>query len=305
MSYLLSKMIAKIILGVNYILDKIFKKKNLRFYIYEILRENYIEKIINGKKTLFFCPGTETKRRTESIFTKEPETIKFIDNFDKNIEDRKKDLIFFDIGTNIGLYSIYASQKINNIKVFSFEPSFQNLSILSKNVGINNLSNKISILPFSLTENNNKVPFFSSEFYETKDKEGGAINYFGNLNNLFVDENNMDKALIYKTFGTNLDYLIEENIVPIPDAIKIDTDGQELKILRGSKNLLKSCENLKIQIELDEKNINDFKEIVKMLELNGFKFINKLRNDNYHKNIKFSEVYNYLFEKKDKELNVN
>ena len=54
----------------------------------------------------------------------------------------------------------------------------------------------------------------------------------------------------------------------------------------------------KIQIELDEKNINDFKEIVKMLELNGFKFINKLRNDNYHKNIKFSEVYNYLFEKK-------
>ena len=42
-----------------------------------------------------------------------------------------------------------------------------------------------------------------------------------------------------------------------------------------------------------------------MLELNGFKFINKLRNDNYHKNIKFSEVYNYLFEKKDKGLNVN
>ena len=51
--------------------------------------------------------------------------------------------------------------KIKNIKVFSFEPSFQNLSILSKNVGINNLSNKISISFFS-TENNNKVPFFSS-----------------------------------------------------------------------------------------------------------------------------------------------
>ena len=30
MSYLLSKMIAKIILGVNYILDKIFKKKKLK-----------------------------------------------------------------------------------------------------------------------------------------------------------------------------------------------------------------------------------------------------------------------------------
>ena len=114
----------------------------------------------------------------------------------------------------------------------------------------------------------------------------------------------MDKALIYKTFGTNLDYLIEENIVPIPDAIKIDTDGQELKILRGSKNLLKSCENLKIQIELDEKNINDFKEIVKMLELNGFKFINKLRNDNIIKILSFPK-YIIIYLKKDKELNVN
>lgn len=305
MTYLLSKIIAKIILAFNFILDKIFKKKNFRFYLYEILRENYIEKTINGKRTFFFCPGTETKRRTESIFTKEPETIQFINNFDKNIKNRNEDLIFFDVGTNIGLYSIYASQKIKNIKVFSFEPSFQNLSILSKNVGINNLSNKISILPFSLTENINKVPFFSSEFYETIGKEGGAINYFGNLNKLFVDENNMDKALIYKTFGTNLDYLIEENIVPLPDAIKIDTDGQELKILRGSKNLLKNCKNLKIQIELDEKNANDFNEIVKILELNGFTFINKLRNDNYYKNLKFTGVYNYYFEKKEKSLNVN
>ena len=66
----------------------------------------------------FFCPGTETKRRTESIFTKEPETIKFIDNFDKNIEDRKKDLIFFDIGTNIGLYSIYISKNKKYQSIF-------------------------------------------------------------------------------------------------------------------------------------------------------------------------------------------
>ena len=250
------------------------------------------------RKHFFSVPVLKLKEEQKVFLQKNLKQLNSLIILIKILKIEKKDLIFFDIGTNIGLYSIYASQKIKNIKVFSFEPSFQNLSILSKNVGINNLSNKISILPFLLTENNNKVPFFSSEFYETKDKEGGAINYFGNLNNLFVDENNMDKALIYKTFGTNLDYLIEENIVPIPDAIKIDTDGQELKILRGSKNLLKSCENLKIQIELDEKNINDFKEIVKMLELNGFKFINKLRNDNYHKNIKFSEVYNYLFEKK-------
>ena len=49
----------------------------------------------------------------------------------------------------------------------------------------------------------------------------------------------MDKALIYKTFGTNLDYLIEENIVPIPDAIKM-TQMPRIKDL-WIKNSFKSC----------------------------------------------------------------
>ena len=105
--------------------------------------------------------------------TKEPETINFINNFIKiNNKDKNKDLIFFDIGSNIGLYSIYASQTIDKIKVYSFEPSFNNLSILSKNISINNLNNKVFIMPFSVTENKESKPFFPSKFYETMDQEG-------------------------------------------------------------------------------------------------------------------------------------
>ena len=177
MSYLLSKMIAKIILGVNYILDKIFKKKNLRFYIYEILRENYIEKIINGKKTLFSVPVLKLKEEQKVFLQKNLKQLNSLIILIKILKIEKRSNFFWYWYKHRSLFYL-ASQKINNIKVFSFEPSFQNLSILSKNVGINNLSNKISILPFSLTENNNKVPFFSSELYETTDKEGGAINYF-------------------------------------------------------------------------------------------------------------------------------
>ena len=70
MSFLLSKIIAKVIFGINYILDKIFKKKNLRFYIYEILRENYIEKIINGKKTLFSVPVLKLKEEQKVFLQK-------------------------------------------------------------------------------------------------------------------------------------------------------------------------------------------------------------------------------------------
>ena len=245
--------------------------------------------------------SSETKRRADTILTKEPETINFINNFIKiNNKDKNKDLIFFDIGSNIGLYSIYASQTIDKIKVYSFEPSFNNLSILSKNISINNLNNKVFIMPFSVTENKESKLFFPSKFYETMDQEGGAINYFGEINKLFVDSSkNRNNFLTYSTFGTSLDNLIDEKIIPLPDVIKIDTDGQELKILRGSRNLLKNCRTLKIQIELNEKDIAHFGESLKILESSGFIFLKKLRNEDYHKNKKFYKIYNYYFEKKE------
>lgn len=307
MTNLISKFFYKLIVFLNFIIEKLFKRKNFRFYIYELLRNNNIKKILNNKITIFFCPSSETKRRIDTILTKEPETIDFINNFVKiKNKDKNKDLIFFDIGSNIGLYSIYASQVIDKIKVYSFEPSFNNLSILSKNISMNNLNEKIFIMPFSVTEKKESRPFFPSNFYETMDQEGGAINYFGEINNLFVDSSkNKNNFLTYSTFGTSLDDLIEEKIIPFPDVIKIDTDGQELKILRGSRNLLKNCRTLKLQIELNEKDIAHFDESLKILKANEFVFLKKLRNDEYHKNEKFSEVYNYYFEKKETRLNVN
>ena len=307
MTYLISKFFYKLIVSLNFIIEKLFKRKNFRFYIYELLRNHYVKKMLNNKVTIFFCPSSETKRRVDTILIKEPETIDFINNFTeiKN-KDEANDLIFFDIGSNIGLYSIYASQTIDKIKVYSFEPSFNNLSILSKNISMNNLNEKIFIMPFSVTEKKESRPFFPSNFYETMDQEGGAINYFGEINKLFVDSSkNKNNFLTYSTFGTSLDNLIDEKVIPFPDVIKIDTDGQELKILRGSRNLLKNCRTLKLQIELNEKDIAHFDESLKILESNKFVFLKKLRNDEYHKNEKFSEVYNYYFEKKEARLNVN
>ena len=307
MTYLISKFFYKLIIFFNFIIERLFKRKNFRFYIYELLRNNNVKKILNNKKTIFFCPSSETKRRIDTIFTKEPETIDFINSFtETSNKDKDKDLIFFDIGSNIGLYSIYASQRIDKIKVYSFEPSFNNLSILSKNISINHLNEKIFIMPFSVTEKKENRSFFSSKFYETMDQEGGAINYFGEINKFFVDSSKKtERHLIYSTFGTSLDDLINEKVIPLPDMIKIDTDGQELKILRGSRNLLKNCSKLKIQIELNEKDIADFDESFKILESNGFNYLKKLRNNDYHKNEKFSKVYNYYFEKKESRLNVN
>ena len=73
--------------------------------------------------------------------TKESETIQWIDNFKQN------DLLW-DIGSNVGVFSLYAAAK--NLKVISFEPSPGNYYIFSKNVEINHFDKLISIYPIAI-----------------------------------------------------------------------------------------------------------------------------------------------------------
>ena len=47
----------------------------------------------------FFCPGRIPLFRAETFKTKEPETIEWIDSF-------KKNSVFWDIGANVGIYSL-------------------------------------------------------------------------------------------------------------------------------------------------------------------------------------------------------
>ena len=51
----------------------------------------------------------------------------------------------------LGCIQFMQHKKIDNIKIFSFEPSTSNLRVLSRNIFLNNLSEKISISQFPLT----------------------------------------------------------------------------------------------------------------------------------------------------------
>ena len=59
---------------------------------------------INNIDVKFFCPNPLLISRIENFFIDEPETIDWINKF-----DHKKKIEFWDIGANIGQYSIYAA----------------------------------------------------------------------------------------------------------------------------------------------------------------------------------------------------
>ena len=87
--------------------DKIiikFTKNSFLTVLKEFIEEDSYTAInILAKKITFFTPTKITKWRVDTFFSKEPETLEWIDSF-KNTNK----IIFWDIGSNIGLYSIYA-----------------------------------------------------------------------------------------------------------------------------------------------------------------------------------------------------
>ena len=245
----------------------------------------YLKKNISNKKISFFTPSELIKWRVKTILDKEPETISWINEF----KDRS---IFWDIGANVGLYSIYAASKRKRIKVFSFEPSSSNLRTLSRNISINNLQNKINIVPFALSKNKNKFLLLK----ESSFNEGGALNSFG-VNYNFSGKKFFSKNS-YNTFGTSLDNLIKLKILKVPNYIKIDVDGIEDLILAGAKNLLLNKKIKSILIEINDKFKVQKKEILKIIKKKKFQLISKSRNEDFYSNKDFSGIYNYIFTKK-------
>ena len=65
-----------------------------------------MEITLKNHKIKFFVPNKLTHYRASTILNKEPETIEWIENFEKKNNEK---IIFWDIGANVGLYSIYAA----------------------------------------------------------------------------------------------------------------------------------------------------------------------------------------------------
>lgn len=246
---------------------------------YKILISNYLAKFssylevktLNGK-LFFFAPNYLIKWRVDTFFTKEPETLKWIDEF-------KENEIFWDIGANIGLYAIYAAKK--KLKVICFEPSTNNTRILSRNISKNNMHNQIYLFPIALTDVENKFLTMN----ESNIVEGSAHNSFGQ--NLDYEGKSFEPKCKYSIFGTSIDRIIKDRILEKPNHIKIDVDGFEHLILSGARNLLSTNELKTVLIEINENYKEQFEKILQIFKSYNFSIIKKTNLG--------GNFYNYVF----------
>jgi len=86
-------------------------------------------------------PNPQIRSRNLTFSTKEPATLRWI-------EAMSKDAILWDVGANAGLYSVLAARR--GIDVVAIEPSALNCEFLVRNTSLNDVCERILVVPLAL-----------------------------------------------------------------------------------------------------------------------------------------------------------
>lgn len=213
-----------------------------------------------GVRMIFTTPNSLCRYRVESFSTKEPDTLEWI-------EEMPIGSILWDIGANVGLYSIYAAMA-RDCKVFAFEPSVFNLELLARNINLNKAQQKIVIMPIALTD---KIG--SSLFNMSSTAWGGALSTFGEDFDQHGDV--LQSTFQYETMGISMTDAHNLLKIPLPKYIKVDVDGIEHFILRGGFEILKIVES--VLIEIDDDFVEQAEESIRILQNVGLTLLRKCR----------------------------
>jgi FkbM family methyltransferase len=147
----------------------------------------------------------------------------------KVINEIRENDVFLDIGSSVGLFSLLAAYKANSGKVVSIEPDNENLAALIQNYKINRKNNFI-VCNIAAGAEKGEMSLFTngSNDYSPSLK---PVNGISNFVKIKVD---------------SIDNLISDDIIPIPNLVKIDIEGAEFIALQGMKSLLTSVNRPRI-----------------------------------------------------------
>lgn len=213
----------------------------------------------------FVTPNADVSHRVKVFWTKEPETVRWIDTFGP-------DDIFYDIGANIGLYSLWGGRRC---RTFCFEPHAANFEILNENIHRNGLSNQVTAYCCSVFDK----PHIGTLFCRRKDA-GASLSSFEEK----VDDwlRPYDFPFIQGSLSVTLDWIT--SILPKPTHIKIDVDGLEHKVIAGG-SCVKDCSS--VMIELNH-TLPEHQQVFDTLHSWGFKIVVE-QGENESRTILFSK----------------
>ncbi len=209
----------------------------------------------NHAKIRLLCPNRKTHWRADTFLTKEPSTLGWIDKFSEGS-------VMWDVGANVGLYSLYAASR--NVNVLSFEPIPENYRLLCENIRLNELGNLISPFAVALTDST------GLGYLEISDFDAGSAFATFREGNLGSHGTVGKTATIMATQGFSIDDFVAVFHPPFPNHIKIDVDGIEDKVFRGAAKTFMDARLLSVTVEGDHSRPDQLMFIMETMLAAGF-----------------------------------
>ena len=214
--------------------------------------------------------------RAKTFFDKEPETLEWIDSM-------SGDDVLYDVGSNVGIYSLYAA--IKGLNVYAFEPESLNYAELNKHIYNNNLSEKIKAYNIGLADKTVFDQLNLSTF-----KKGWSMHTATTARDF--EHKEFTPSFEQGLFVVSLDDLVNQFGFPVPTYLKIDVDGLESEIINGGLNVIKDPNLKSILIELNESCPKDIK-MIELIQTLGFSRSEKRQSPLISP--EHSAVFNYIF----------
>jgi FkbM family methyltransferase len=128
--------------------------------------------------------------------------------------------IFYDVGANVGFYTLIASRAVGREgRVFAFEPLPRNLAYLKRHLAMNRVAN-CDVVEAAVAEG-----VGSTGFTEGENASTGRVDASGHI----------------RVPSVSLDAFVHEQGHPPPTVIKMDIEGGEVSALRGGRRVLQDA----------------------------------------------------------------
>lgn len=178
----------------------------------------------------FLTPNKQCAWRVETLDTKEPDTIAWLAKM-------KPEEILWDIGANMGQYSLIAAT--SGVTVHAFEPESQNFALLCRNIGINNLGGIVTAWPLALSDTTGFDYFWVQSL-----SVGGSCSSYGEAVNFHLQPKNY--AVRQGAAAVTGDDFSDK--YGVPTHIKIDVDGLEHKVVAGLGGILPLVKSVLVEL---------------------------------------------------------
>lgn len=212
------------------------------------------------------------------------------ENFLKNLLTQKgssSNFVVFDVGANVGKYSLYIKKINPNIAIYAFEPHPTTFKKLEKTA----LENNFNALNVGCGDSKGTLTIYD---YAQNDGSSHASLYKGVMEEIYQKESVATEVEIIP-LDPFVEKLIQENKISQIDLLKIDTEGHELAVLKGAKSTLEKGIIKAIHFEFNSMNIISrtfFKDFIDLLP--NYQFYRMLP-DSLHKIEKYDPIYDEIF----------